>query len=429
MTAAAIHRTGEETLGRDGLADLQRRKLADMLAAILPANRFYARKLDGIDFDPRRDPIDKLPVTTRAELQDDQAANPPFGTNLTYPPESYGRYHQTSGSTAAPLRWLDTAESWAWWKKCWGIVLRAAGVTEADRVLYPFSFGPFIGFWSSFEAAAELGCLVLPAGGMSTSARLEYLVANRVTVVCCTPTYAIRMAEVAEAEGIDLAGSPVRALVVAGEPGGGIPATRRRIEDAWGARLFDHTGMTEMGAVGFECEPAPGGMHLIESEYIVECIDPDTGRAVADGRRGELVLTNLGRWGSPLIRYRTGDHVQLARGQCACGRHFVRAEGGILGRVDDMVIVRGNNVFPSAIEGIVRGFDEVAEYRIRVDRDRSLSDLRIELEPANGADGEALARRVADAIRNRLHFRPRVAIAQAGSLPRFEMKSKRLVKE
>ena len=206
----------EETLDRAGLARLQRRKLTALLTEILPTNAFYRTKFDGISFDPKADPITRLPLTTRAEIQQDQADNPPCGTLPTYPLSRYNRQHQTSGSGGSPLRWLDDDRSWSWWKRCWGIIYRAAGVTAEDRLFFPFSFGPFIGFWASFDAAISLGNMSLPAGGMSTRARLRYLLENRATVVCCTPTYALRMAEVAKEADLDLAGSDVRSLIVAG---------------------------------------------------------------------------------------------------------------------------------------------------------------------------------------------------------------------
>lgn len=326
------------------------------------------------------------------------------------------------------MRWLDTAESWSWWRHCWSVIYAAAGVRPGDRFAFTFSFGPFIGFWGAFESAAALGHWVMPCGGMTTSARLRYLTGHGATIVCCTPTYALRMAEVAAEEGIDLRGSAVRALIVAGEPGGSIPATRARIEGAWGARVFDHAGMTEVGPWGFECAERPGGLHVMESEFVAEVVDSGTGREVGNGEAGELVLTNLGRLGMPLIRYRTGDQVRLTRDRCACGRWFAWAEGGVLGRIDDMLIVRGNNVFPSAVEGVLRGFDEVAEYRLVEEKSGAMSELRIEIEPAGGSSSHGLSERVAGAVRDQLHFRPMVALVAAGSLPRFEMKGKRVVR-
>lgn len=416
----------EETLDRPSLAALQQRKLAAMLGDVLQRNAFYRTKLAGWTAERAVREFNSLPLTTRAELEQDQAAHPPYGTNLTYPVATYCRLHQTSGSAGAPLRVMDRAEDWRWWQRCWGIIYRGAGVTPADRLLFAFSFGPFIGFWAAFESAVAMGNLCLAAGGMSTQARLAYLLANDVTVVCCTPTYALRMAEVAAQEKIDVAGSKVRLLIVAGEPGGSLPATRAAIETAWGARVIDHTGLTEVGPHGFECAEAPGGVHLIESEFIVEVIDPRTGAAVPDDETGELVVTNLGRWGWPVLRYRTGDQARLTRERCACGRWFARMEGGILGRIDDMLIIRGNNVFPSAVEDIVRGVSGVAEFRLEVERKGPMTDLRIEIEPADGVDGARLAARVAGAIHDRLYFKPDVRVVPAGSLPRFEMKARRV---
>ena len=429
MSPGQYHVPDEETLERDGLAALQRRKLRAMLERVMVDNPFYRAKLKGTAFDPARDPMDALPFTTRAELERDQADHPPYGTNLTQPIGAYVRLHQTSGSSGGrPVRWLDTDANWQWWKKLWGIIYTAAGVTRQDRMFFPFSFGPFVGFWAAFESAVALGNLSLSAGGMTTAARLRFMCDNGCTVVCCTPTYALRMAEVAEQEGLGLAGCPVRKLIVAGEPGGSIPETRRRIEEAWGARVYDHTGMTEIGALGFECHQAPGGVHLIESECIAEVIDPSTGRAVADGGEGELVLTNLGRVDSPLIRYRTNDHVRVTRGRCACGRSFARMEGGILGRIDDMMVVRGNNVFPASLESIIRRFPAVSEFRVEVCGDPAPTRLRVDVEPADGAEPQQLAREVARAIQDALNFRAEVTAVAAGTLPRFEMKAQRFVR-
>ena len=418
----------EETLEPEPLRRLQRARLAKMLDIVLASNPFYRAKLSGIEFDPLDDPIDKLPFTTRAEIERDQREHPPYGANLTFPLDQYVRLHQTSGSGGTPLRCLDTAENWQWWMRCWRIIYAAANVAKDDRLFFPFSFGPFIGFWGAFEAAAELGCLRLAAGGMTTSARLRYLLDNGVTFICCTPTYALRMAEVASQEGFDIASSPVRGLLIAGEPGGGIPATRKRIETAWGARVYDHAGLTELGPWGFESHEAPNGLHVLETEFIAEVIDPDSGGIIDDERPGELVMTNLGRIGCPLIRYRTGDQVCLTRGRCIAGRWFAWAERGVIGRIDDMIHIRGNNVFPAAIEGILREFEDVAEFRIAVEQRDALADLAIEIEPAAGKDSNALVENVTNALRDRLHFRSRVRAVEPGSLPRFEMKARRVVR-
>lgn len=416
-----------ETLDTAGIRIVQRAKLQAMLDEILPDNAFYREKFDGIDLDAAASDLSLLPFTTRDELQADQAAHPPFGRNLSYPLSDFVRFHQTSGSSGVPMRWLDRQRDWTWWQQLWRTIYCAAGVTRDDRFVFPFSFGPFIGFWAAFDSAVSMGNLCLPAGGMSTTARLKFLLDNDVTVVGCTPTYALRMAEVAREEGIDLPASRVRALFVAGEPGGSIPATRAAIERGWGARVFDHLGMTEMGPYAFECLESPGGLHVNEAEFIIEVRDTATGEMRADGA-GELVLTNLGRWGSPLIRYRTGDQAVLRREPCACGRHYARLDGGIVGRIDDMVVVRGNNVFPTAIEAILREFSDIAEYRLEVTDSRAMSELRILIEPAPTADAKSLLEGVTASIRDRLSFRPVVECVAPGALPRFEMKARRLIR-
>ena len=408
---------------RAALERTQRERLRALLEVVLPANRFYAAKLAERDVGQ----FHEWPFTTKTELIADQAEHPPYGTTLTYPRERYTRLHQTSGtSTGRPLRWLDTPESWDWMLGCWRQKFALMGVRPADRFCFAFSFGPFIGFWTGHEAAIRNGSFVLTLGGMSSAARLRAIIDNDITIVGCTPTYALHLAEVARNEGLDLPSSAVRTVIVAGEPGGGIPATRALIEAGWGARVIDHCGMTETGPMGVECEANPGGMHLLETELIAEVIDPATTKPAPPGSTGELVVTNLGRTGSPVIRYRTGDIVRVDPKPCPCGSNWVRLDGGILGRTDDMIHVRGNNVYPSAIEAVLRGIGGVAEYRVEVDRRGPLPELRIEVEPANGVTGKALADRVGRAVRDELLLRAEVKVAEAGSLPRFEMKAKRI---
>src|SRR5579862_3904351 len=289
-----------------GIEADQLTKLRRLLAALSGANPFYSGKLRGID--PNVPSLDwyfqRVPFTLKRELVDDQRAHAPFGSNLTYPLERYTRFSQTNGTTGTPLRWVDTPDSWDWMVGNWTRVFQAAGVSAGDRIFFAFSFGPFLGFWVGFEAAGRIGCLAIPGGGMRSAARLRTIIETSAAVLCCTPTYAIRLAEVAAEENIDLAAASVRTLIVAGEPGGSVPATRAYISKIWrGARVVDHHGMTEIGPVSYGCPKRPGILHVIGDSYIPEVIDPQTGRAVPRGVTGELVLTNLGRLGSPLIRY------------------------------------------------------------------------------------------------------------------------------
>ncbi len=411
----------------------------ELLRTIVPANPFYTAKFRaaGIDGSVNSwDDFSQLPFTTKTELVSDQQAHPPFGTNLTFPLHRYTRYHQTSGTTGSPLRWLDTPQSWESMVDDWMEIFRVAGIGVGDRVVFAFSFGPFIGFWLAFEAAARLGALCLPAGGLNSAARVRMLLDNRATALCCTPTYALRLAEAALEEGIDRAQSGLRRIIVAGEPGGSIPATRARLETMWpGARVFDHHGMTETGPVSYECPARAGSLHVMESSFVAEVIDTMTGRAVKPGEPGELVLTTLRRLGSPLIRYRTGDLVRAAEleenssegeGRCRCGRADLLLAGGILGRVDDMVIVRGVNVYPTAVEHLLRACGEIVEYQVQVTRSGPLTELEITIEPdANCPDVPALVERVHKRFQEALALRVPVRAVARGTLPRFEMKAKR----
>ncbi len=401
-----------------------------LVAHVIPANRFWAKKFADAGCRPEhlQTPADlaRLPTTQKSELVEDQLAAPPYGTNLTEPASRFSRLHQTSGTTSAPLRWLDTPTSWDWVSSCWKQIFEITRTTADDVVAFPFSFGPFLGFWAAFDAASRMGALCLPAGGLTSQARLQMIRDNRATVICCTPTYALRLAEVADEEKIDLTSSTVRSIIVAGEPGGSVQAVRAAIEKSWGARVFDHWGMTEVGPLAVECPENPGGLHVLETECIAEILDPATQQPVPLGSPGELVITNLGRTGSPLFRYRTGD---LGGGRSELVLPAVATYGdwpaAYLGRLDDMVTIRGNNVFPSSIEGILREFPEIAEYRIDVETRRAMQHIKITIEPHASAPVAQLLENVSRVIRDRLHFQAEILEATLGQLPRFELKSRR----
>jgi phenylacetate-CoA ligase len=421
---------------RDTIAARQSRRLEQLLTSIHGRNPFYTRKLNaaGVRTAGLRCPDDlaRLPVTTKSELVADQEACPPWGSALGEPLDHYTRYTQTSSTTGHPLKWLDTNDSWQWMLECWKAVYRAARVGQGDRIFFAFSFGPFLGFWTAFDAAWQIGAHAIPAGGMSSQQRLAMIGAVAPTIVCCTPTYALRLAEVDAEQTADrrpLSESTVRAVIVAGEPGGSIPATRERIERAWGARVLDQHGLTEVGPVSFECWESPGALHVNESEFICEVADPATLDPVADGQPGELLLTNLGRTASPVIRYRTGDVVVRRSERCACGRTFARLEGGIIARTDDMVNIRGVNVYPAAIESVLRGFEEVVEFRSTVSRSATLRSLAVEVELIGAADPRAITTRITQRLRDALGLTVPIQVVGPNQLPRFEMKARRFVVE
>ena len=404
--------TARSATSHQEVRERQLKKLRSGLGDVLATNPFWRARLHDVH---GWDDFERLPLTSKAELLADQRDHAPFGTNLTYPLDRYVRLHQTSGSSGdKPLRCLDTEESWDWWLRIWaGHVYRAADVTAADRVFFAFSFGPFIGFWSAFGGAQQLGALCISGGAMTSEQRVRSLVDLGATVLLSTPTYALRLADVAEKLGVDLSAAGVRTTIHAGEPGASIPATRAAIEAAYSASCFDHTGMTELGPTGHSCTQRDG-VHLIETEFIFE-VAPD----------GELIATNLGRWGMPLIRYRTGDRVVGSREPCSCGSPFLKVVGGIQGRVDDMFTVRGVNLYPSQVEDIVRRYPQVTEFVIEHRRERQMDEVSLLLETS--VAGFSADRLEAD-LRQALGVRLGCRIVATGTLPRSELKSKRIVR-
>jgi phenylacetate-CoA ligase len=395
----------------DAIRAEQLRRLRLRVPELLRDNPFYRDRLHPVESWAE---FERLPLLTKDEIVADQEASPPFGSNLTYPLERYVRLHQTSGSSGTrPLRWLDTAESWEWWERIWSEhVFPAAGVGPGDRVFCAFSFGPFIGFWSAFCGAERLGAMAISGGAMTTEQRARAILDLGVTALCCTPTYGLRLAETARDIGIDLAGSALRAVICAGEPGASVTATRELISRAFGAAVYDHSGMTELGPTAFGCT-AGGGLHLVEPEFIFEV-----------SHEGELIATNLGRWGSPLIRYRTGDRVKLSPEPCACGSPYPKLAGGILGRVDDMFTVRGVNLYPSQVEEIVRRHLEIDEFLIELRTVRLMDEVVLLIESALSSSG--LEERLAAELRQALGARIDCRLVPVGTLPRSELKSKRL---
>lgn len=419
-----------ETLNRSQIAEYQRSVLRGMFEDVFTRNGFYRQKYQAAGWSgvPSLDDWERFPFTTKAELSRNAAENPPYGTNLTYSMDRYIRLHQTSGTTGKPLVVLDTAESWAEWRKCWGYIYRAAGVVPGDRVFVASSFGLFIAFWPAYEFGPDLGCLMLTGGGQSSVQRLQTIYDHQATVLLCTPSYALYLAEVARQEGIDLARGPIRISIHAGEPGASIPSTKQRIAEAWGAKCFDHIGASEIGPYSFECHLQPGAVHINELNYVCEVINPQTLEPVAPGDMGELVMTNLNRWAFPIIRYRTGDLVQMSPNEtCGCGRSFRMLAGGVLARADDMMLIRGVNVYPGTIESAVRVFPEIAEFEGHLFTQQGLEQiaLKVELLPEYTVQADQICAQLYEEIRQRLGMRIDIEAVLPGSLPRYELKARR----
>ncbi len=387
---------------------------------------FYGKKIREWELKVSRlnridDFIAQVPFTSKADIQADRAENPPFGTNLTRAIHQYTRFCQTSGtSTGQPMAWLDTPESWEAMLKCWQRVFEAAGLVKGrDRIFFAFSFGPFLGFWTAYEAAAK-DYLVIPAGGLSSQARLEAMARYGATVLCCTPTYALRLGElIGESSGVERMSLRINKIIVAGETGGSVPEVRSRLEKLWDSRVFDHHGMTEVGPVSYEAEDMPRQLIVLEDAYLAEVVDPKTGKEVEDGECGELILSTLDRTACPLLRYRTGDWVKkkLHRGRLIL-------DGGILSRLDDMVVVRGVNIYPSAIDAVVRQFPEVIEFMVEQRKVDAMDEIELLVE-VDGNVAKPLLKKIESKLRDTFSLRIPVRLAEPESLPRHEFKAKR----
>jgi len=381
-------------------------RMVNLLLSGLSAsqNSFYQRKLGGLSkVGDLSEFSEKVPFTRKAELAADQNDHPPYGTNLSRPLINYSRLHQTSGTSGSPMVWLDDPEGWEWVRGNWEWVWQEAGVKPGDSAIFPFSFGPFLGFWAGFESATTLGIRAIPAGGLSSENRIKMMEWLRPEVLCCTPTYGLRLAEIAN----NPADLGIQKLIVAGEPGGSLPEVRARLEEAWGAEVIDHHGMTEVGPVTVGDLKDPTLLKIKHSSYFCEIINQD------EKGVGELVLTTLGRYASPLLRYRTGDLVMPVETEDGFA-----LKGGIIGRVDDMVVVRGVNLYPGAVEEVVRSVPGILEYEVVIEEVNAMSEVRLRVEGAGSAD---LAQRLQEVFSLRIP----VEEVDSGSLERYEMKSKR----
>jgi phenylacetate-coenzyme A ligase PaaK-like adenylate-forming protein len=431
-----------ELLDRDQLEALQLAKLQRQVAWAAANSPWYRRAFAQAEVGPADvqslADLRRLPLLTREQWMASQVDHPPYGEIPTIPPAQAVRIHTTSGTSGqGPLRALDTREDWAWIAEMWAYGLWGCGVRPGDTAYVAFGYGSFIGFWGLHYAMEKIGVLNVPGGAQSTEARVRQIVDFGATVVAATPTYALRLAQEAEQLGIDLRASGVQRLILSGEPAGSIPQTKALIEERWGAKAFDTAGMTEVGTlVVFECAHQPGGTHIIEDHVLEEVLDPQTLEPVPYGERGERVVTSFGRGSIPLLRYRTADLVcRVPASRCTCGRGFDLYEGGILGRVDDMKLVRGTNVYPRAIEAIVRGFDGVDEFQIRVTREGIRDEITLRVELIEGWDqqaGDGGWPAAADRLRKELaHAHEglafRVERAAGGELPRFELKARRTI--
>ena len=424
-----------ETMPREQLRELQLMKLRAQLAHAHAGSRFWRERMDAAGIRPDsigslEDFSARFPILKRDEITAAEESAPPYGSLPSVDPALGIRHHQTSGTSgASPVRTFDTARDWAWCADMWSTGAYAMGIRSTDTALVAFGYGLFIGFWGLQYGLEKIGCKVIPTGSFDSEKRVQLLIEQECTVLACTPTYALRLALTAQQMGIDLAREgKVRVVIASGEPRP--EATKKKIEEAFGAFCGDTAGMTEAATIFmFECAEAPGGCHIIESDYIEEVIDPETLEPVGYGQIGVRLMTSLGREGIQMFRYWSNDLVvRRPAAGCSCGRTWDFYEGGIRGRHDDMRKIRGVWFMPSMVEDVVRKFAEIDEFQCMLVNIDELDTLVIQIEPTaaiHARDYEPLRQRFTAEVKRQLSLTPRVELAAPGQLPRFEMKAKR----
>jgi phenylacetate-CoA ligase len=425
-----------ETLPRSELREFQVKRFREQLAYAYENSPFYRKKLDEAGIEPggieTHEDVRRVPTTTKAELRDAQRGEPfPYGDLLAVDLEDVTEYHQTSGTTGEPVRQADSWADWEWWGDCWATVLWAAGFRPDDRVFFPFSYNVFVAFWAGHYACERIGAEVVPGGNLSSAQRVRKMDELDVTAFMSTPTYALRLAEVAHEEGLDPSSMAVERILCAGEPGASVPGTKERIESRWAATVYDHAGATETGAWGFSCDGDRVGLHFNETGFLIEVLD-ESGDPVEPGERGEVVVTPLDRKAQPYVRFELNDRVELAEGGvCECGRTSRFAEGGLLGRSDDLTKVSGVLLSPTTIEDVVRSHDGVAdEYEVVIDHHDSKDTDVVTLVAEEAADTPPDRSTIRSDLRKELKHRTnltfRIDLREYGTLERPELKADRL---
>jgi phenylacetate-CoA ligase len=424
-----------ETLPQEKLRELQLRKFRRIVEWAYKNSPFYQELYKNAGLEPgdikRFEDIARVPKTDKGMLREVQKKKPfPYGNMLAVPLSEVTEFRQTSGTTGTPVYQADTWQDWEWWAECWSYVLYAQGYRDTDRVFLPFGYNIFVAFWAGHYAAEKVGCEVVPGGVLDTEARILKMQELKCNAFMATPTYVLGMADTAKKMGIDPASDLfIEKITCAGEPGASIPTTKRRIEDAWGAKVYDHIGATEIGAWSYECTSQPGGLHVNEGLFIVEIEDIETGEIITEpGKSGKMIITALDRVAKPCIRFDSKDVIKWAEYGCDCGRTFRIIDGGVIGRSDDITKVKGVLLAPTAIEEVVRSIPELAnDYQVTVSKKGDIDEILLEVEfrPESKSREEDVLGRLKDQLRVRVNLGFKINVHPYGSLPRYEMKAKR----
>ncbi len=424
-----------ETLPRERLRALQLAKFKRIFQWAWEHSRFHRSLYDAAGIAPADirtfEDIRRVPKVEKSMMRDIQGKDPfPYGDALCVPLEEVSAFRQTSGTTGRPVYQPDTWQDWEWWAECWAFILWAQGYRPGDRVFIPFGYNIFVAFWAGHYAAEKLGCEVVPGGVLDTQARILKIQELRATAMMATPTYVLGMADTAKNKmGIDPAALTIDKITCAGEPGASIPSTKRRMEQAWNAKVYDHAGATEIGAWSFECQAQPGGMHVNEAFFLVEIEDLQTGEIIEEpGRRGKMVITALDRHAQPCVRFDAKDVIEWDERICECGRTFRLVKGGVVGRADDITKVKGVLLAPAAIEEVVRGIEGLGdEYEVVVDRPGDIDRITLKVELMPGAENRVaeIEAQLKDQLRLKTNLGYKLEFHDYGRLPRYEVKARR----
>jgi phenylacetate-CoA ligase len=423
-----------ETLSRDRIRMLQLKKFKRLFKWGYENSRFHRSLYDTAGIRPEDirswEDVQRVPKVEKSMMRDIQRKDPfPYGDALCVPLEEVTEFRQTSGTTGQPVYQPDTWQDWEWWAECWSYILWAQGYRPADRVFLPFGYNVFVAFWAAHYAAEKMGCEVVPGGVLDTQSRILKIQEIRATAMMATPTYVLGMADTARKMGLDPGKMTIRKITCAGEPGASIPTTKRRMEDAWGAKVYDHAGATEIGAWCFECTAQSGGLHVNEAFFLVEIEDIETGEIINEpGKKGKMIISALDRQAQPCIRFDSKDVIEWAGTPCPCGRTFRLIKGGVQGRADDITKVKGVLLSPGAIEEVVRGIEGLGdEFEVIVDKvgDIDRITLKVELVPEYSQRRQEIEPRLKDQLRLKTNLGYVLEFHNIGTLPRYEVKAKR----
>ena len=424
-----------ETLPQEKIRNLQIKKFRRIFAWAYEKSNFHNSLYRKAGIKPQDirslDDIRHIPTVEKSMMRDIQRKDPfPYGDTLCVPPDEVSEYHQTSGTTGQPVYQADSWQDWEWWSECWSYILWAQGYRPSDRIFFPFGYNVFVAFWAAHYAAEKIGAEVVPGGVLDTQARILKIQETKSTAMMATPTYVLGMAETARSKmGIDPASLTISKITCAGEPGASIPTTKNRMQDAWGAKVYDHAGATEIGAWCYECEEQSGGLHVNDGFFLVEIQDIETGETIEEaGRMGKMIITALDRYAQPCIRFDSKDLIMWASEACPCGRSFRTIEGGVIGRTDDITKVKGVLLAPSAIEEVVRGIHGLGdEFEVIVDKKADIDQitLRVELIPDSRDKEASIKTLLKDQLRLKTNLGYIIEFHEYGTLPRHEVKAKR----